>query len=183
MAVSIDMGAVLGKGQKEVAPGGSKHKEFMEKFDGAMEGRTVLETGGMKHTPAEAGEKFIEVLQAQIDGSGLSDGARAAIGDISLDGVSEIGEGKYTVGISISSHSSPSLQPEEYGQIDNLAKLFNHGVDHVMRPVQGEYNGNVIWSRTVIPGAHFLQEAKAAFEGGYGGEYNVLEVAIVGDGW
>lgn len=183
MAVYVDMNSCLGKAASAIGAGGSAHGRFTGKMDEAMLGNVKLEfkKGGLQHTPEEAAAAFIEVLRSEIAGSGLSAGAIAKISDISAGGVQEVGYGKYSIGISFSNVSSPSLAPETYGGIESLAQLFNNGVDHTMRPVHATHFGQDFWSRTVIPGTHFVQSAIGAFMGGAAAAYGVESIQIVGN--
>lgn len=103
----------------------------------------------------------VEILRSSIAGSGTPGDVVGALQDISYNIRSSGGASKiqFSVDISFSSVSRASLVPA-YGGIDNLAALYNNGVDHVMKPVHAEHYGQEIWSRTVIPGTHFMQAAE-----------------------
>ena len=47
-----------------------------------------------------------------------------------------------------------------------------------MRPVHGMWHGHETWSRTVIPGAHFVDNAVSSFMGNYASEYNVIDISV-----
>lgn len=59
-----------------------------------------------------------------------------------------------------------------------MAALLNNGVDHEMNRVHGIWHGQETWSRTVIPGAHFVDDAVSSFMGNYASEYNVIDISI-----
>lgn len=103
----------------------------------------------------------VEIIRSSIAGSGTPGDVVAALQDISYNIRSSGGASKiqFSVDISFSSVSRASLAPETYGGIDNLAALYNNGVNHVMHPVHAEHYGQEIWSRTVITGTHFMQAA------------------------
>ena len=42
----------------------------------------------------------------------------------------------------------------------------------------GIWHGQETWSRTVIPGAHFVDDAVSSFMGNYASEYNVIDISI-----
>ena len=133
-----------------------------------MLGSITLKSGGKTHTPEEAAEKFIEVLRNSISSSGISS-----------DAASAVGANTYTIEIFFTGDlSRPSLAPGRFGGINNLAALLNNGVDHTMRPVHGMWHGHETWSRTVIPGAHFVDNAVSSFMGNYASEYNVIDISI-----
>lgn len=136
--------------------------------------------GNLKHTPEEAASKFIEVLKNSIDTSGLSPNAISAIsnidyGDVTIHGATG------TVKIQfVGDMSRPSLVPNVYDGIDDIVALFNNGVDHKMRGVHGTWHGNETWSRTVIPGTHFIEQAVSTFMGLYATEYGVISIDVNG---
>lgn len=109
----------------------------------------------------------VEILRSSIAGSGTPSDVVAALQDISYN-IRKSGDASYiqfAVDISFSSVSRASLAPEVYGGIDNLAALYNNGVNHVMKPVHAEHYGQEIWSRTTIPGTHFMQAAVNGMKG------------------
>ena len=92
------------------------------------------------------------------------------------------GANVYTIEIFFTGNlSRPSLVPGKYGGISNLAALLNNGVDHEMNRVHGIWHGQETWSRTVIPGAHFVDDAVSSFMGSYASEYNVIDISVSGD--
>lgn len=140
----------------------------------------AIANGAMKHTPEEAGEKFVEVLKSNIAGCGLSEGVASALGDVVCSGATDLGDGHFTVSVSFAGDLFRfSLDPDRYGGIDNLAALYNYGVGHTMRQVFGYWHGELTGSRTVIPGAHFMEAAVAEFMGSYAAEYGVTGIDIM----
>lgn len=137
-------------------------------------------SGNFKHTPEEAASKFIEVLKNSIDTSGLSPNAISAIsnidyGDVTIHGTTG------TVKIQfVGDMSRPSLAPNVFDGIDDIVALFNNGVDHKMRGVHGTWHGKETWSRTVIPGTHFIEQAVSTFMGLYAAEYGVISIDVNG---
>lgn len=133
---------------------------------------------GTVHTPEEAAAKFIEVLRSTIASSGLSAGAMGAVSEIDHTSAVPIGnDGTYSITVYFSGDASrPSLDEARYGGIDDIVLLFNNGVDHTMRPVHGYWHGEEVWSRTTIPGAHFIEQAVSDFMGNYATEYNVISI-------
>ena len=151
-----------------------------------MTGSSGGSGGSSVHTIQEAADKFIEVLRKTIDSSSLSDYARRALYAADLDNTSpyKVKDGVYEVRVYFSDDLyRPSLVPNKYGGIDNIVALLNNGVDHTMNPVYGIWQGvtsQKIRSKTVIPGAHFIEQAVSDFMGNYGYDYNVTSIKIEG---
>lgn len=178
---SINMASILAKAKSHMGSSSGKQK-VNSVVTNVMLGNLRLQSGGGgNHTPEEAAAKFIEVLQNEINSSGLSPGAAAAISNLGHTSASCVGENLYTVGVYFAGDlSRPSLDEAQYGSISNLAALFNNGVDHTMRPVHGIWHGNEVWSRTTIPGVHFIDSAVHSFMGNYASEYNVIDISVDG---
>lgn len=177
---SINMDSILSKANTYLgsSSGMEKRNVCAQK---ALLGSISLKSGSVKHTPEEAASKFIEVLKDSIDTSGLSPNAISAIssidyGDVTIHG--NVGTVKiYFVG----DMSRPSLAPNSYpGGISDIVALFNNGVDHTMRAVHGTWHGKETWSRTVIPGTHFIEQAVNTFMGVYATEYSVISIDVNG---
>ena len=177
---SINMGSILAKAKAsmESNTGQSKVNGVVNK---AMLGNIRLQSGGNIHTPEEAAAKFIEVLRNSIEGTGLSEGAIEAISNIEHGSAHSIGHNTYIIGVYfVGDMTRPSLDEAKYGGINDIVALFNNGVDHIMRPVHGMWHGEETWSRTVIPGASFIEQAITDFMGNYSSEYNVTNISVEG---
>lgn len=175
---SINMASILAKAQACMNTG-KKRNEVRQTVNKVMLGQLRLQTGGGAHTPEEAAAKFIDVLHNEIESSGLSANAIAAISNIQHGSAHQVGDNTYIISVYFADDlSRPSLDEAQYGSINNLAELFNDGVDHTMRPVHGEWHGNETWSRTIIPGTHFMEGAISNFLGNYGNEYNVVDIQL-----
>lgn len=174
---SINMDSILAKAKAHMATD-KRQNEIKQKSANAILNGTS--SGGI-HSIYEAAGKFISVLQSEIQSSGLSAGAMAAISQINHSSAVPLGDGKYMILIYFSGDSSrPSLDPEQYGGIDDIVLLFNNGVDHKMRPVHGMWHGHETWSKTVIPGAKFIESAMQNFMSNYASEYNVIDITANG---
>ena len=164
---SINMGSILAKAQAHMGSGAGQAK-VNSTVAKVMLGTITLKSGGKTHTPEEAAEKFSE--------------AAAAISELSHSPAVPAGANVYTIEIFFTGNlSRPSLVPGKYGGISNLAALLNNGVDHEMNRVHGIWHGQETWSRTVIPGAHFVDDAVSSFMGSYASEYNVIDISVSGD--
>lgn len=178
---SINMGSILAKAQAHMGSGAGQAK-VNSTVAKVMLGTITLKSGGKTHTPEEAAEKFIEVLRNSISSSGISSEAAAAISELSHSSAVPAGANVYTIEIFFTGNlSRPSLVPGKYGCISNLSALLNNGVDHEMNRVHGIWHGQETWSRTVIPGAHFVDDAVSSFMGSYASEYNVIDISVSGD--
>lgn len=151
-------------------------KETQETIDSIMLGEFSFSSGGANQTrtPGEAADKFIEVLKDEIESANLSDNVRQTI----LQGIThgapyKIGENEYSVHIYWEQDlSRQSLNPSGE-DLRDLAELYNTGVDHTMRQIFGQWHGERVGSRTVIPDTHFMEIALANFMDAYGKEYGV----------
>lgn len=175
---SINMESILSKVQAY-----TRSTAGIQKIDNVviniMSGNKKIKSGGRHYTPEQAAQKFIEVLKKEIESAGLSTGAIAAISNLGYTQPDYIGGNSYTIGVNfLDDLNRPSLDEAKYGGINNIAALFNNGVDHTMRPVHGTWHGKETWSRTTIPGAHFIDSAVHAFMGNYAKEYNVTDIIV-----
>lgn len=177
---SINMDSILAKAKAHMgsSAGQSKVNTVVNKV---MLGNIRLQSGGTAHTPEEAASKFIEVLRNSINSAGLSEGAIGAVSNIEHGSAHSIGNNTYIIGVYfVGDMTRPSLDEAKYGGINDIVALFNNGVDHTMRPVHGLWHGRETWSRTVIPGTHFIEQAVADFMGNYASEYNVINISVEG---
>ncbi len=177
---SINMDSILAKAKAHMgsSAGQSKVNTVVSKV---MLGNIRLQSGGTAHTPEEAASKFIEVLRGSINSAGLSEGAIGAVSNIEHGSAHSIGNNTYIIGVYfVGDMTRPSLDESNYGGINDIVALFNNGVDHTMRPVHGLWHGRETWSRTVIPGTHFIEQAVADFMGNYASEYNVINISVEG---
>lgn len=175
---SINMSSILAKAQACMNTS-KKKAEIRQIVNKVMLGQLTLQSGNGTHTPEEAAEKFIDVLYHEIESSGLSYNAISAISNIQHGTAHQYGDNTYIIPVYfVGDLSRPSLNEARYGSINDIAELFNYGVDHTMRPVHGEWHGKETWSRTVIPGTHFMESAVRDFLGNYGSEYNVVDIQL-----
>lgn len=174
----IDIDSVLSKVKKYIGSSeGIKRSNDVVKR--VMLGQIKLSSGQSIHTPEEAADKFISVLRQAIISSGLSANAITAVSDIDHTNAYSFGNNKYAIFVYFSGDMyRPSLNEAKYGGVDDIVMLLNDGVDHRMRPVKGTWHEQEIWSRTVIPGAHFIEQAVSDFMGNYATEYNVSNISI-----
>lgn len=75
-----------------------------------------------------------------------------------------IGGGRVAVEGMIFGGTRPSLRPEVYGYVYDMAELYNYGVDHTMKKVYGMWHGiDGVGSKTEIPATHFIEAAAREF--------------------
>lgn len=125
----------------------------------------------------EAGEHLAQCVRSAIMSSGLNSGAINAIGDVTITNAFPIGNGRFHVGLYVGDVFRPSLQPDIYGGVDNMAALLNNGYT-ANNVVYGYWHGNRIVSLPVREGAHFMQHGVENFKNKYGDKYNVVELTI-----
>lgn len=144
-------------------------------------------------TVEDAGLKLAETVLFEIQNSeGLSAHAKEVIGDYENIDVSPGStyyyndfRNEYIIRVYVRDDlSRPSLDPQRYPDgINDLILLLNDGVDHQMKPVFGIWHMDSAderptWSRTVIPGAHFLEAAIDDCFGNYGHEYHIKDIKL-----
>lgn len=177
--LQVDMGSILRKAEKTVKSKAFKQEQQAYIQDILAGNVTVNVSNGSIHSATEAAEKFIEVLRNHINTSGLSSNAARALQGISYGGPVCNGS-KCTIKVFFDGNMHrDSLYPAGYpGGIDHLDELLDQGVGHTMKPVYGEWHGELIRSRTTIPGAHFIDSAIHDFMTSYGTEYNVVNIDV-----
>lgn len=155
-----------------------KMREKVKKhIDSVMIGIRVAPSG--IHTPEEAAQKFIHVLENTINSSGLSENAKSAILHLDYGKPQILRDGSYQIRVFFTGDMTrDSLQPYKYGEIEDIAELFDTGVDHKMHAVSGSWHGEKVWSRTVIKGAGFMDQAVSDFNGNYAADYGVIDVQV-----
>lgn len=160
-----------------------KRSQIRGIVDKVMLGRIKLKSSKSIHSPEDAASKFIEVLRNEISSSGLSAEAASAISNLDYGSAYKTGDNTYQIYVYFTGDlSRPSLDSNRYPSgIDDIAEMFNYGAPkdgHKMHPVYGEWHGKETWSKTVIPGAHFMEQAVRDFIGNYATEYNVVDITI-----
>lgn len=93
----------------------------------------------------------------------------------SFNGVSDLGDNKYKLGVRIDYEFRPSLIPERYGGVTDMFALFNNGYSASNR-VYGMWHGEHIGSLTSREPLHFIQDAVDGLSGGDG--YEIIDKHI-----
>ena len=118
-----------------------------------------------------AGQTLAQCINSAM--GALNGGQLAAVGEATASGATKVGEDTYSIGIDISQQFRPSLVPQKYGGVDDMAALFNNGWS-ASNEVIGFWHGRLTRSRTSFPGVHFVQNGIAAFMGSGGGDYTIV---------
>lgn len=154
-----------------------------KKLDDLLTNGGTLESGETVHSVDEVANKFANVLKNEISNSGLSPDAESSIiGGINIDvRKMRIASFHITVQINPSDSSRSSLWSDGYPSgVYDIAGLLNEGA--ITRDaVYGIWNSHPeygrIPSRTIIPGAHFIDSAISTFETLYSKEYHVKSIS------
>lgn len=105
-----------------------------------------------------------ESVEEAISGSGLSGGAIGAIGSVSAGGAEHVGKFTYKVSASVDQQFRPSLVPDLYGGVDDMALLFDKGYS-AGNKVYGMWHGAYTGSLTSRPATNFAERGLEIFEG------------------
>jgi len=100
----------------------------------------------------------------------------AAVGFATPGGVTKCGNGIYEIGVNIPAQFRPSLMPEIYGGVDDMAALFNNGYVANQLTVYYPNTNEVKKSRPARLPAQFVQTGLAVFQVSGGGDYQVISV-------
>lgn len=193
----VNWGSILKKAQACMNTP-EKKAEASAKIDAYMMSRVGLSFGSLHGSggkappkpPSLAAGKFIEILekeiQSHVGGSyasgGMSQAAMAALSNISHSEPYRVGD-TYYVDVFINGDlSRPSLAPEHYDGIDNIAALLNNGYTASHR-VYGVWEGHSIGDERIASltsrgGAHFVQQAVRDFMSNYASEYGVINIQV-----
>lgn len=132
---------------------------------------------GSVHSPAQAGEKFKQVLFAQMESDGMPTGAVNKIESMtSVSAPVDNGDGTFTVSISINAKSE-SWDTKDYpGQVD-LALLMNNAKN----PTKNYVYSSDGRRSTRYPGNYgYIDNAMATFMAAYASQYNVINISMSG---
>lgn len=120
----------------------------------------------------EATQLLADCINRAIASSGMSGGAVAAVGTAVSGGVTPVGDGSsYRGTVLLPGQSRPSLYPEKYGAVIDMALLLNNGYS-ARDKVFGIWHGEPVKSLQFRTGAHFVPNGVREFNAGYGAAYN-----------
>lgn len=144
------------------------------------------------HSPIEAAEKFIEVLQNEIRGLGVNGGDFAAgmLGPTAVSALTKlehsapvkIGKYKYRIDVFFAGDlHRESLAPDKYDGVDNIAVLLNYGYGarHSVYGVWIGHGSPRIQSLQSRCGAYFIESAVANFMQEYASGYGVSRIDVI----
>lgn len=144
---------------------------FKTKAGAASEGQAML-------IVSEAGESLANSISQAIVSNLNSGGAVAAVGSVSVESPRKIGYGEYSIGVNIEQQFRPSLVPEKYGGVDDMAALFNNGYV-AANPVFGIWHGRPTRSVTIRVGAGFVGKGVYNYLTTHTGDkYKILDIDI-----
>ena len=159
----VNVGSITAKFNAAIGSAG-----FKSKCAGKINGAAIA---------AQAGADLASAINSAMNGS-LSAAELGAVGSASSGGVSDLGNGIYQVGITIPTQFRPSLLPDIYGGVSDMAALFNNGYSaHPLTVI--DVSGKIRKSRPFRAPAYFVQNGVAAFGGG-SGDYEVISIDISG---
>jgi len=148
----------------------------------------INHNGKVIPTPAGGASQFIQVLYMTISALRSPDGySPGLLGPAAIEALSEIdytktykeSRGYYRVGVFfVDNLYRPSLYPEKYDGIDNIAALLNNGFGQTRGSVYGLWHSKQITGLRRRIGAGFVQLAKDDFMGNYGVRYGVETINI-----
>ena len=152
-------------------------------------GISMAPGGGKAVKPIEqAASKFIEVLRAEIASHAGGDRSAGGLGPSAIAGLSELDYGtpykvgnKYYIDVYFDGDlSRPSLAPERFDGVENIAALLNSGyvAGNRVYGVWEKHGDERIASMVRRGGAHFIEQAKANFMGNYASEYGVIDIEV-----
>ena len=139
---------------------------FKKYADGAVDGTSIAKQAG-----SELAKCINDAAARSLSGAQL-----AAVGSASAGGVTNLGDGNYSVDINMPANFRPSLAPDRYGGVNDMAALFNNGYS-ASKKVFGMWHGHFTGSRQSFAGAHFVQDGVKTFGDG-GSDYDVVSIDI-----
>lgn len=134
----------------------------------------------------ELADKLVETVRNNAAGAGLPESVMSAVESLHRGAVTVNPDGGFQIEMNFTGDlSRPSLEPNKYGDLENIIVIFNNGypqsagraeaISHVAGYWHGEYT-HALGSR---PGLYFLQSAVNDFNATYGSQYNIF--AELGD--
>jgi len=181
----INMDSIIAKAQKCMGTS-QKRTEVSQYIDKIVLGSITFNTGTgtSAHTPEEAADKFISVLCNEIRSHAGGDFENGDLGMTAIDALTElnytaprkVGENQYIIEVYFSEDlSRPSLMPQKYDGIPNIAALLNNGYSagHI---VKGMWHGEEQISLDTRSGTQFIDQAIRDFMGNYASEYGVIGI-------
>ena len=142
---------------------------FKQKAGGVSEEKALI-------IATDAGEQLAACITDAI-GSTLNEGAAAAVGGVYSNFAYKSGENQYTVEINIDQNFRPSLCPEEYSGIDDMAAMLNEGYA-ASNYVYGIWHGRRIKSLITRKGANFVWKGISNFYSTHTGNYEIIDIDV-----
>lgn len=194
---TINMDSILKKAKVAV-----ESETFQKKIDNIIDGLMV----GDKSFPTKyratvsganlAADKFIKVLQNEINSNAMSEGkgglSHRGLGDTAVKALTKltcgspvkVGRGMYQIDIWFDGNlHRDSLAPDEYDGVDNIAALLNKGYS-AANTIYGTWPGHGYADYYNIPslrereGLHFVENAVRTYMENYAKKYGVVDIKI-----
>jgi hypothetical protein len=160
-------------------------------IDGMMMTRNIVwisAKGQQIYTAADIARKFIEALSFVIIGQetaispaagGLGRTAVESLTELDFLDARKLSRYRYLVGVYFKdSLYRPSLFPQKYDGVQNIAALLNSGFGTTRNDVFGFWHGAPTLGLRERVGAHFLETAKDEFMAMYGDKYGVEKIDL-----
>lgn len=122
---------------------------------------------------ALAASELANCVNSAIAGS-LTGNEMWAVGVATPTAPSKLGGGMYEIGVNVPAQFRPSLMPEIYGGVSDMAALFNNGYSAHPLTVYYPGTGEIKRSRPFRSPAQFVQTGLQMFAGHGGGAYTVI---------
>lgn len=177
---NINMESIIAKANKSVRS--TKVKKKMNNIV-AANAETIV---------TAAADRFIDVLQQEINSHALSDGldySKGGLGSAAIDSLTRLSHDKphkvkdnrYQIQVCFDGDlSRESLAPDRYDGIKNIVALLNSGYTAGHR-VYGVWKGHGDAKRSSLisrGGANFIENAVNSFKGNYANDYGVIDIVV-----
>ena len=185
--ININMGSITTKVEDYFKT--AKGKKKIEKVkDDIMLGklRFGYSTKSVK-TPTQAAEKFIQILEDEVQSHFGSDYALGDLGQTAIESIKLEHDKPYKIGNRyyvnlkfVGDLHRKSLRPDYYDGVKNIVALLNKGYPRI-HSVYGVWQGHgnePRYSLTERDGAHFIEDAVRRFVTQYGKEYGILDIDV-----
>ena len=177
-----DMDAIFKKVQGKFDTNSGK-KELMSAVKRLLDSGISLSgssSNGGLHSPQDAAEKFISVLQQQIRNSDIPQSLKDVISSFEKSTPVYSGNGRYSISVS-NKNSTSYRSPYEEGYpegISDIVLLYNDGMS-ARDYVYGYRNGKRIRSKKTIDATNIIDNAIKTFMDNYSKEYGVSRITIL----
>lgn len=169
MIINYNLDSILAKIDDRLSKEDTKKRLELtaaEIIQGINPARVSMQSGSNTNPVAEAASTFCDIMKQEIyNDSELSDNAKDSISSLSYGRPKWLGGTTYSIDVWFEDVSRKSIYPSKYPEgVDNIAALFNFGVNHEMSPVFGWWHSYYIKSKTHFPALNFYERAIKRFK-------------------